>query len=279
MQLSRRELCAAGVGTALIPLAWPANATEASFYNYNSTLVSGLTPSPYFWAGRKWRPNMGSTWYPNMDYSFRVTQNRARFELRKTSHDHAQNEESTKYRTEISGSLYGDPTRLPNGVPLWGAMSFIHHHWDDPVGMAALYGGVHGQIHIGSTFGGSPAVAFRRHKSGELQITTRGELDSSGSGTVRYRGACAFDQVHDLVYVVVLHPTNGSLTVWLDRKKIVDVKGVSIGTHYAESYWNVGCYYSGGVTCPVIAEYANHVYPASTSLSSRTTTTPLWPRA
>jgi hypothetical protein len=67
--------------------------------------------------------------------------------------------------------------------------------------------------------------------------------------------------------------------VWLNREKIVDLERTPIGSSVAESYFNVGSYYAGGVTCPIIAEFANLVYPAPEALLRRTTVTPAWPLA
>lgn len=218
---------------------------------------------------------MGSTWWPNMDQCLRLTTDRARFEIRDTPFDHSRTDPPGKLRSEISGSLPGDRSRLPNNVALWGAMSFIHHPWADPAGMAKLLGGVHGQIHIGRTFGGSPAVAFRRTGTGAFAITTRGQ--HAPHNALRYTGPVSFGQVHDLVYRVILHPSEGALAVWLHGEPIVDIVGVSIGTEHAESYWNLGCYYAGRTTCPVVAEYANHIYPGAVDLRSRIAHPPGWP--
>ena len=218
---------------------------------------------------------MGSTWNRGMDHCLRLTDRKARFEIRDTLDDRRAKDPPIKRRSELSGSLPGNRERLPNGVPLWGALSFIHHRWADPAGMATRTGGVHGQIHAGNTFGGSPALAFRRNNRGEFTVTTRGEYDPKSR--VRYLDALSFDQAHDLVYNIVLHPTDGALAVWLDGRQIIDVRGQSIGTRHAESLWAVGCYYAGGATCPVVAEFANHRYPAQLNLSDRIRARPAWP--
>ena len=271
--LSRRDFCLCCVGSAFLPAACDAYAPGAPAYR--STLIDGLTPSPLVWAGRRWRCNMGSTWNRSMDHCLRLAVSRARFEIRPTPNDRSKNDDGVKLRSELSGRLPGNRERLPNGVPLWGALSFIHHRWADPAGMATRTGGVHGQIHIGHTFGGSPALAFRRNARGEFTVTTRGEHDPRSR--VRYLDALSFDQAHDLVYRIVLHPSDGALTVWLDGQQIVDVRGQSIGTQHAESFWAVGCYYAGGASCPVVAEFANHRYPAQLDLSDRIMTRPAWP--
>lgn len=279
MDLSRRDFSFGGLASAIVPLALPATSAcsrplraSQNDGSYQSTLVNGLTPERIMWNGRQWRCDMGSTWNRGMDYCLRVTPDKARFELRNTPNDRGNGDPAHKRRSELH---YAKRPRLPNDVPLWGAMSFIHHRWDDPAGMASLEGGVHGQIHIGSSFGGSPAVAFRRRGNGIFRITTRGENDTDN--TVRYDGPLAFDEAHDLVYRVVLSPTSGSLVVWLNRQKILDLQNASIGSHFAECYWNIGCYYGGGVACPVVAEYANHVYPDTASLESRVSAGPRWP--
>lgn len=263
---------AAGLIVPACKAAAPAAAQDVTDSAYRSTLVDGMTPRSIMWNGRKWRCTAGSTWHPGMDHSLRLTTNKARFELRNSEYDRAERDPVGKRRSELH---YPRRPRLPNDVPLWGAMSFIHHHWEDPAGMAELWGGAHGQIHMGSTFGGSPAVAFRRQKHGKFRITTRGELEPKN--TVRYDEPLPFDRVHDLVYRLVLSPTDGSLEVWLNRQKVVDLHGASIGSRHAECYWNIGCYYAGGVTCPVVAEFGNHVYPDTRSLFERTAATPDWP--
>jgi len=120
---------------------------------------------------------MGATWTPGMDHCLKLAGSRARFEVRPGPTDRRQDDRAGILRSELSGSLKGDRTRLPNGVPLWGAFSFIHHRWSDRAGMANTTGGVHGQVHIGQSFGGSPALAFRRDPKGNFLITTRGESD------------------------------------------------------------------------------------------------------
>ena len=238
---------------------------------YQSTLVDGFTPGHVYWAGRKWRCAMGSTWNPDMDYAFRLSSERARFEIREAPLNRGVRDKINKRRSEIR---HPNSPRLPNGVPLWGAMSFAHHQWDDPAGMAANRGGVHGQLHMGSAFGGSPALAFRRTRKGAFAITTRGERDPDG--TLRYEGPLSFDAVHNLVYRMVLGPNSGTLQVWLNGDSIVQVKDISIGSEAAQCYWGIGCYYTGTITCPIIAEYGDHVYPSPTDLQNRIGFRPMW---
>jgi hypothetical protein len=208
-----------------------------------------------------------------MDHCLRLTPSRARFEIRDSRFDRGPRDDLDKRRSELR--IPKSP-RLPNGVALWGAMSFIHHQWEDPDGMARTWGGVHGQVHIGSKFGGSPAVAFRRTRRGKLAITTRGEEDPEG--TRRYEGSLPFDQLHNLVYRILLHPSRGAAAVWLNGEPVLDVSGVSIGSSHAECYWSFGCYYSGGITCPIVAEYGDHVYPGMADLSGRIRFRPDWSR-
>jgi hypothetical protein len=238
---------------------------------YHSTLVNGLTPGHIDWNGRKWRCAMGSTWNPGMDHSLRLAPNRARLEIRQDQLNRGPADPANKRRSEIR---FPKSPRLPNDVPLWGAMSFVHHQWDDPAGMAANWGGVHGQLHIGSEFGGSPAVAFRRTRGGAFAITTRGERDSDG--TRRYERPLPFDEVHSLVYRVVLSPNQAALQVWLNGDAVLDLRNVSIGSRDAQCYWSLGCYYSGGISCPIIAEYGDHIYPGLADLSGRIRFKPDW---
>jgi hypothetical protein len=157
-------------------------------------------------------------------------------------------------------------------------MSFIHRSWSDPAGMARQWGGVHGQVHI-HKFGGSPALAFRRKGDGRFVVTTRGEADQDRHGIVRWTGKVPFDEIHDLVYRLVLDPANGELDVWLDGARIIALRGVSIGSSLGGCYWCIGNYYAGGVTCPIVAEYANHDFPSPMDLSRRIATPPRWPTA
>lgn len=279
MDFSRRDSCLIALGAAIIPAGyWAASARPSRvpsdgrrFFEYNSTLVNGFTPGHVAWNGRKWRCAMGSTWNPGMDHSLRLTPERARFEIRESGHDRGRRDDDRKRRSELR---VPNSPRLPNGVPLWGAMSFIHHRREDPDGMAKRWGGVHGQLHIGSTFGGSPAVAFRRTRRGEFAITTRGENDPDGSR--RYEGTLPFEQLHNLVYRVVLDPADGALIVWLNGEAVLNVRGVSIGSSHAECYWSIGCYYAGGVTCPIVAEYGDHIYPGPADLTKRIGFKPDW---
>jgi hypothetical protein len=277
LDLSRRDYCLFALGAGLVPGECWAGFARAPFgrrfSDYHSTLVNGFTPGHITWNGHKWRCAMGSTWHAGMDHSLRLTPERARFEIRESVFDHGPADPPGKRRSEIR--IPKSP-RLPNGVPLWGAMSFLHHHWDDPAGMARNWGGVHGQLHIGSNFGGSPAVAFRRTRRGDFAVTTRGESDRDG--TRRYEGPLSFGQLHNLVYRVVLNPRGGALIVWLNGQAIVDVKDVSIGSSEAECYWSIGCYYAGGVTCPIIAEYGDHIYPSPSDLRRRIRFKPNWGR-
>ena len=256
-------------------LATTAAVTTATTTNtaYYSTLVNGYTPySKNSWADlTDWTVGAGSTWNSGMDHSVRMSSGKKslRVELRNTEKDKADGDKTGCRRAELKGSDH----KLPNGIPLWGAFSFIHHPWSDPAGMATKTGGVHGQLHMGP-FGGSPAVAFRRHKNGNFRVTTRGEFNTGG--TVRYDKPLSFGVVHDIVYRAVMHPTGGELTVWLNGVKIVDIKGQPIGSNRADYHWNIGAYYSGGITCPVVAEYSSHVYPWPGDLSTRIANRPHW---
>ncbi|MDP9423674.1 MAG: polysaccharide lyase [Pseudomonadota bacterium] len=240
---------------------------------YRTSLVNGYTPKRIDWDGYRWSADMGSTWNADMDHCFRPGEDMARFEIRPTPLDRAANDGPDKRRSE----LHCTRNRLPNGVPLWGAMSFNHHRWSDPAGMAqGGWGGVHGQIHMGK-FGGSPALAFRRTRDGRFLVTTRGQYDDGNNR--RWMAPVSFNERHDLVYRVLLHPSQGELDLWLDGRHVVNVAGASIGSERGGSYWCIGCYYSGGISCPIVAEYANHAFPSPTNLSARISERPAWPIA
>jgi hypothetical protein len=281
LNLSRREYCfaALGAGAASAGL-WAARSnsilegeSEAQGYSdYHSTLIDGRTPGHIVWNGRKWRCAMGSVWNSGMDHCLRIIPERARFEIRNTSNDRGPGDDPSKRRSEIR---FPKSPRLPNGIPLWSAMSFKHHRWSDPEGMSRLSGGgVHGQLHIGSKFGGSPAVAFRRMRNGDFAITTRGEKEPKNK--VRFRRPLPFDRVHHLVSRVILHPIEGSLAVWVDGEQVLDLAGVSIGAATAECYWSIGCYFAGGISCPVIAEIGDHHYPGTDDLRHLIRFRPRW---
>ena len=276
MPVSRRELCIAGVAIPVLSAATlvlgRSPREPAARGAYRSSLVKGRTPNKIDWNGRSWSADMGSTWNEGMDHSFQLTENKARFEIEPSPRDRGENDDAHKRRSE----LHCTKQLLPNGVPLWGAMSFNHHGWSDRAGMAQVQGGVHGQVHM-HKFRGSPALAFRRKGDGRFLVTTRGENDLDGNK--RWTGQVPFDRVHDLVYRLVLHPTHGALDVWLDGASIVSVKDVSIGSSLGGCYWCIGCYYGGGVTCPVVAEFANHVFPDLSPLLARVKSPPQWPVA
>lgn len=277
MPLSRRDLCLAGLGVPIASMATFLLARRGGEDSrpsavYRSSLVNGYTPKRIDWDGYRWSADMGSTWNAGMDHCFRPGDDMARFEIRPTPLDRAPGDKPGKRRSE----LHCTKNRLPNGVPLWGAMSFNHHRWADPEGMARASGGVHGQVHMGK-FGGSPALAFRRGRDGRFMVTTRGESDDGNQR--RWAGPVSFGEPHDLVYRLLLDPDRGELDVWLDGRQLVSLAGVSIGSGIGGSYWCVGCYYAGGVSCPIVAEIANHDFFSPRDLSASISRPPAWPVA
>jgi len=245
------------------------SATTLSADGYSSSLVNGYTPNQPNWMGRIWAADMGSTWNASLDHCWRLTSSRARYELHSTTQDRGSNDPTTKRRTELHANKYP----LPNGVQLWGAYSFIDHSWADPAGMKLLGGGSHMQMHMPA--GGSPAFAFRRYKDGRFSVTTNGDNDPI-SNNRRYLAALSFDQPHDIVYRFVIDPMHGALDVWLDGNHIVSLWDASIGTATPGCYSCYGLYYGSGVSCPVVTEQGNIVFPSTTSLASRITARPAW---
>ena len=253
--------------TTTQPAPTPTEPQPAPSGTYQTSLVNGRTLDPFLWQGRQWRAYVRSD-DVSLDYPLRYTRNKVRFELRPEDFSGT----AATSRSELGGSYSAYP-RLPNNVPLWGAMSFNHH-------CGNTTSGVHGQIHMGSTAGGSPALAFRRSSDGPnvFKVTTNSQSGSGTTGSVtRASLNVSCGAVHDLVYRVVLNPTAGSLTVWIDRAKVVDLPRIPIGHSNAEHYWNFGAYYSGGIKSTVVAEYANHVYPSTADLSARTVSGVAWP--
>ena len=279
-ETSRRNLLIGGMaaGTGLILPGGPVGrALAQTTSGYYSMLGSnGKLPSDNISALGKsqWRSASGASVNTGMDYALRSSaqKKRLRIELRNTSKDRTSGDDSDCRRCELKMAEAGG--WLYNNIDYWGALSFIHHKWADPVGMAELYGGVYMQLHMGD-FGGSPAVAFRRHKTGDFLITTRGQNNTSN--TKRYLKPLAWDTVHDLVYRVRFSRTAGQLDVWLNGAKIVGITGQSIGSDKAGYRPYVGCYFSGGITCPIVAEIGNYVYPGTVPLATRITNRPAWP--
>ena len=234
-----------------------ATLTQATPTAYKSTLgTGGLTPKYPTWNGRIWSADMKSTSTPNLDYCWRVTEKRSRFEIR-----------SGETRSELHESR----TKLPNGVSMWGAFNYRDTAWPNPAGMLAETGGCFTQMHWPGS--GSPAFAFRRGRDGKLVITTRGDGQSN---TKRYEGAMAFGVSHDIVYRFVLGP-QGALDVWLDGKQIVSFRG-PVGSATPGCYWCIGCYYAGGTGGnTVVQEYGNHVFPTTASLAGRVSSPLSWP--
>ena len=288
VDVSRRHFLAGGAGLAVTSPAFaqfsspfvkvlqPSSqvlrplTTTALASSYTSSLVSGYTPKYPTWLGQQWTAAMGSTWNTSMDYSWRYTAHKARFELHPTTKDRAYNDPSDKRRSELHDKKH----LLTNGVVYWGAFSFIDQAWSDPTGMAKTTGGSIFQMHMPS--GGSPAFAFRRDKNGAFIITTNGANDPTNNHKW-YSQTLAFNQVHDIVYRCVIHPTNGSLDVWVDGRQVLSLTRQSIGVSSSGCYPCYGLYYAGGITCTIAAEIANIAAPSTLSLSSRTLTKPVWP--
>jgi hypothetical protein len=199
---------------------------------------------------------MKSTSTPRLDYCWRITEMRSRFELK---------------ADETRSELHETRTKLPNGVSMWGAFSYLDRSWPNAAGMLAGNGGCFVQMHWPGS--GSPAFAFRRGGDGKLVITTRGDGETNMK---RYEASMAFDEPHDIVYRFVLG-ANGELDVWLDGNQIVSFRG-PVGSTTPGCYWCIGCYYAGGTGGnDVVQEYGNHVFPTTSSLASRASSPRSWP--
>lgn len=224
---------------------------------YESTLGStGVTPKYPYWNNRQWSAAMRSTSVAGLDYCWRKTTMRSRFEIRPG---------------ETRSELHESRTKLPNGVAMWGAFSYRDTPWPNPAGMLAETGGCFIQMHWPGS--GSPAFAFRRGRDGRFVITTRGDGESNMK---RYEQPMSFGAVHDIVYRFVLGP-QGALDVWLDGKQILSFRG-PVGSSTPGCYLCIGAYYAGGTGGNVVVqEYGNHVFPSTTSLSGRAASPPAWP--
>ena len=242
--------------------------SDPSYSQYKSTLVNGYTPKYAPWLGQQWTVCTGSTWNANMDYCWRTTQTKSRFELHDTPKDKGQNDPSDKRRSELHDKQHP----LKNGVQYWGAATFLDRSWSDPAGMKAQKtGGSHMQMHMPN--GGSPVFAFRRFGNGEWGITT-----NPGGNVKRFRTALSFDTPHDVVYRVVPHPNAGQLDVWVDGNQVLSYRG-ALGVGEDGYYACYGLYYGGGVTGTIIGEVANIAHPSTASLNSRISNRPPWPSA
>ncbi len=247
-------------GTACLSSPTSSNTTAinaATASTYQSTLATnGLTPEYPIWNGRKWSAAMQSTKIAGLDYCWRTTDNRSRFELR-----------SGETRSELHESR----TKLPNGVSMWGAFTYMDRAWSNPAGMLAETGGCFVQMHWPGS--GSPAFAFRRGRDGKFVITTRGDGQDN---TKRYEAPMSFGLPHDIVYRFILGP-KGELDVWIDGNQILDFRG-PLGSATPGCYWCIGCYYAGGTGGnTVVQEYGNHVFPTTASLGSRVANIMRWP--
>lgn len=297
MEISRRHLLGAGAGLIAAPAAAqikvlnPFGGSSPSVINpfstqqgsvsalttsttsdaskFASTLVNGYTPKFVSWLGHSWSVDTGSTWNQNMDYSWRTTSDKCRFELHNTVDDRGQMDPSYKRRAEIH-----DPKHpFQNGVVYWHAFTFLDFAW---ASMPNSGPGTIMQMHWPS--GASPAFAFRRLQNGNLCITTRG--DTTGN-TQRYKGPLSFGAPHDFVYRFKLDGSNGSLDVWVDGNHILSLTGVPIGSKTENGcYLGIGPYYGSGTSNVIVQEYANIAsFPSTTSLTSRITSRPSWPSA
>lgn len=224
---------------------------------YRFTLgPNGLTPKYPVWNGRKWSAAMQSTKVAGLDYCWRKTERRSRFEIRPG---------------ETRSELHESRTRLPNGVPMWGAFSYRDAPWPAAAGMRSGTGGCFTQMHWPGS--GSPAFAFRRGRNGTFVITTRGD----GQRNERiYDRPMSFGVAHDIVYRFVLGP-KGALDVWLDGNQILNFRG-PVGSAKPGCYWCIGAYYAGGTGGNVVVqEYGNHVFPTTASLANRAANPMPWP--
>ena len=292
MHISRRDFCVAGASFAI---AGPASAqilrplpqsnvlrplssiatpigtqatADASYSQYQSTLVGGMTPKYASWLGQKWTACTGSTWNSGMDYCWRISRTKSRFELRDTPKDRGGNDPSSKRRAEIHDKQHF----LQNGREYWGAVTFLDSSWSDPAAMKAQgTGGSHMQMHMPN--GGSPVFAFRRFGDGQWGITT-----NPGGNIKRFRTVLSFDTPHDVVYRIVPHPSSGQLDVWVDGRQVLSFRG-ALGGSESGYYPCYGLYYGGGVACPIVGQIANIAHPSATSLKSRITSRPAWPSA
>lgn len=242
---------------------------SSTAYQPPATDANGLVPKFFDWMGYPWSNNSGQVWNTNVPYALGFSSVRLRAELHDTNYDHGQKDPVDKRRAEIHSKV-----DLNNGVTYWHAFSYLDQPWTNPAGQKKAGGGAIHQIHMPD--GGSPAIAFRRFQDGSFGVTT-----NPGGNIKRFKMPMTFGQPHDIVYRFTLSAagaTNGSLAVWVDGRKMLDLANVAIGGEGNGYYLCLGAYYGSGLGGNrIIQEYGNIVpVPTTTDLSSRIAAPPAW---
>lgn len=218
--------------------------------------------------GRSWAVDGSPVNADGLDHCLRLSgrRERIRFEHRQTDPND---------RTELDSQL-----TLPHSTTLWGAMTVIAESFVKPDSIAAGSGVVFYQTHAGAG-GGSPSFALRRKQNGNLHITR--STPAGDQNVSLYDQPLSFDEPHDFVWRQVINATNGSIEVWLDGVKIVDVSGVPVGATDNTGYAKFGAYAAGGIgTDPdakVAFQFANvECTRSGIDLASRISAAPTWPQ-
>jgi hypothetical protein len=320
--------------------------------------VGGIT-----FAGVDWNVSGACTWVLNQGHPIQKSGGNERLRLEIHNNNLNNDDDDREYKRRVG--INASEQKFTRGVGYWGALSFLHESWSDPEGMddPDLSGGLFIQMHSGPE-GGSPAIAFRRFRDGDLMITyTYWEVDplftsrsiasltrsgetvtvttsvahgfdagdrvaiagatpsgyngtwqmltASGStftfnceddtlttpasGTMTAtvvkantnnkiykdngidpdtsasintpRSQTPWDAGNDLVYYFEQHETTGVLKLWLNGDLIVDEDPLPLGASGGGTYLGVNAYFAEGITCPVVNQFANFVFPFSGGLA------------
>lgn len=261
-----------------------AAASDARSPGYLYTLMnlaSGLYPATLSFGGRTVYVSGGGVSYPGLNYALRQSSSGGyiRGELRNTIFDRRPADlPNTRRRNELGDN----DNKMARGQVYWMAASVRFLPFAKPASMlqtALLSGTI---LQIKGDDDGSASIGWRRTNDDNFAISTVGGTDPS-QGTIRYNQPIAKNVWHDLVMRMVLHETAGELDLWLDQVPILNLTGIPTApTPFGDgSFAKILPYFSGGLgsdpLSTVIVDYANMVWPQTTSLVSRTTVPPAFP--
>lgn len=228
--------------------------------------------------------NVGGATYTaqsaDVDHAIRVGPDYARFEVR-----------SGENRGPVDGSLeraeLAKVGLYPRSTPLWGAMDV---KITGDVSKTWTGGGPNiSQLYAGTEPGEknkTPPLAFKVTPLGALEVQTRGDVSAttkvSPPTVVRASVPNANSgRIIRIVYRVLMDPVAGELDVWIDGKRLVTDRNVSIGyndsTEDSKLQFKYGQYRSH-TDATIVTEFANVDF-GTTSLMDRVRSIEPWPSA
>jgi hypothetical protein len=269
----------AQVAAISTPTPTPPPSFDATYYSMLSTngRITAITKGIDYRANT-YQYDGGASTSDGMDHTLRFSgrRERVRIQVNNTEADKTAADTGGQRRCEMDAEYL-----LPNDTVLWGAMSVILEPWVEPASVAEATGYIIYQTHLGG--GGSPSFAIRINPAGQLWVTRAGPPPDDNSNVTLYTGDIDFDTVHDFVWRQTINPTAGSVELWLNGAKIVDVSGVPVGQAGNLGYPKWGIYAAGGLGsnagAQVAAQFANVVdTKPSIDLTSRISAPPAWPQ-